>query len=68
MTDMPKGAQSHGKFRVAVTGDFERLAATAVPWNTLGEDAEVVAFTNPFGSARATVAALRDFDAITLMH
>ena len=35
---------------------------------TLGEDAEVVAFTQPFESVRATVLALRDFDAVTLMH
>src|SRR5581483_1653904 len=56
------------KFRVAVTGDFERLAMTSAPWGTLGEDAEVVAFTEPFASARETVLALRDFDAITLMH
>lgn len=56
------------RFRVAVTGDFERLAMKAVPWSTLGEDAEVVAFTEPFPSARDTVLALRDFDAITLMH
>lgn len=56
------------KFRVAVTGDFERLAMTAAPWSTLGADAEVVAFTEPFASVRETVLALRDFDAITLMH
>jgi phosphoglycerate dehydrogenase-like enzyme len=56
------------EFRIAVTGDFERLAMTAAPWSTLGADAEVVAFTEPFASARETVLALRDFDAITLMH
>jgi phosphoglycerate dehydrogenase-like enzyme len=56
------------KFRVAVTGDFERLATKAAPWSTLGEDAEVVAFTEPFASVPDTVLALRDFDAVTLMH
>ena len=56
------------KFRVAVTGDFERLALKVAPWSTLGEDAEVVAFTEPFASARETVLALREFDAVTLMH
>lgn len=56
------------RFRVAVTGDFERLAIKAAPWGTLGEDAEVVAFTEPFASASDTVTALRDFDAVTLMH
>ena len=61
MTDKPK-------FRVAVTGDFERLAMKVAPWSTLGEDAEAVAFTEPFASARDTVLALRDFDAVTLMH
>jgi phosphoglycerate dehydrogenase-like enzyme len=67
MTDQPD-TQLPAKFRVAVTGDFENLAMKAVPWNTLGGDAEVVTFTGPFGSVRETVEALRDFDAITLMH
>jgi len=61
-------AKAPGKFRVAVTGDFESLSMKLVPWNTLGEDAEVVAFTKPFGGERETVRALRDFDAVTLMH
>jgi phosphoglycerate dehydrogenase-like enzyme len=61
-------AKSPAKFRVAVTGDFETLAMQAAPWNTLGEDAEVVSFTKPFASAHETVKALRDFDAVTLMH
>ncbi len=61
MTDKPK-------FRIAVTGDFEKLATKAAPWDTLGEDAEVTAFTKPFASAHQTVQALRDFDAVTLMH
>jgi phosphoglycerate dehydrogenase-like enzyme len=56
------------EFRVAVTGDFERLAMKAAPWSTLGADAEIVAFTEPFASARETVLALREFDAVTLMH
>lgn len=60
--------QSSPKFRVAVTGDFENLALQAVPWNTLGADVEVVAFHQPFTSAQETVSALRDFDAITLIH
>lgn len=56
------------KFRIAVTGDFERLAIKAAAWSTLGEDVEIVAFTEPFVSARETALALRDFDAVTLMH
>jgi hypothetical protein len=56
------------KFRVAITGDFESFALKAAPWSTLGEDAEVVTFNRPFGSASETVNALGDFDAITLMH
>lgn len=56
------------KFRVAITGDFEGLAMKVAPWSTLGEDAEVVAFTRPFASAQQTVQALHDFDAVTLMH
>lgn len=60
--------QTSPKFRIAVTGDFENLALQAVPWNTLGADVEVVAFHHPFMSADETVSALRDFDAITLIH
>lgn len=55
-------------FRVAVTGDFESLAAKLAPWDTLGDDVEVVIFTRPFDSPQATIEALRDFDAVTLMH
>src|SRR5215475_7360200 len=62
------GRTSPGKFRVAITGDFENLAMTSAPWETLGEDAEIVTFTEPFISAHATVQALHDFDAVTLMH
>ena len=56
------------KFRVAITGDFENLAMKAVPWATLGDDAEFVAFNKPFGTLPEAARALRDFDAITLMH
>jgi phosphoglycerate dehydrogenase-like enzyme len=59
---------AHARFRIAVTGDFESLAMRVVPWNILGEGAEVMAFNTPFGSAQETVKALRDFDAITLIH
>ena len=55
-------------FRVAVTGDFESLALAVAPWDTLGADTRVVAFPKPFESAQKTVEALRDFDAVTLMH
>lgn len=67
-TMSPAQAKSPAKFRVAVTGDFERLAMKVATWDTLGEDADVVVFTEPFGSAQETVKSLRDFDAITLMH
>jgi len=59
---------NRAKFRVAITGDFEGLALQAVSWNSLGEDADIVAFTEPFVSTQETVQALRDFDAVTLMH
>jgi phosphoglycerate dehydrogenase-like enzyme len=60
--------RSSGKFLVAVTGDFEKLAMQGVQWNTLGAGTEVTAFTEPFVSVQKTVQALRGFDAITLMH
>ena len=60
--------QSPPKFRIAVTGDFENLALRTVPWDTLGPDVEVMAFHQPFTSAQETVSALREFDAITLIH
>lgn len=59
---------TEARFQVAVTGDFESLAMSVAPWHTLGGDAKVVAFTRPFESAAKTVEALRDFDAVTLMH
>ena len=68
MTGVGKQMTDKPKFRIAVTGDFERLAMKVAPWSSLGEDAEVVAFTEPFASARETVLALRDYDAVTLMH
>ena len=61
-------AAQKAAFRVAVTGDFENLAIKIAPWETLGSDTEVVSFGKPFGSARETIEALRDFDAVTLMH
>jgi phosphoglycerate dehydrogenase-like enzyme len=63
-----EGTGAPAKFRSAVTGDFESLAMKAVPWSKLGEGVEVVAFTRPFGSTQETIQAVRDFDAITLMH
>lgn len=56
------------KLRVAVTGDFENLAMQAVPWESLGQSVEVVAFHEPFRTAQDTIEALRDFDAVTLIH
>jgi phosphoglycerate dehydrogenase-like enzyme len=61
-------ARATAPFRVAITGDFERLAMQAAPWSMLGDDAEVIAFPEPFGSAAEAVDALRDFDAVTLMR
>ena len=55
-------------FRIAVTGDFEGLAMKVAPWSALGDAVEVQAFTEPLVSAQRAVQALRDFDAITLMH
>lgn len=56
------------RFRVAIAGDYEYVASNAAPWNTLGDDVEVVSFNKPFGSTQETVKALRDFDAIVLMR
>ncbi|MGH2449598.1 MAG: hypothetical protein ACRDFS_13480, partial [Chloroflexota bacterium] len=55
----PSGhVKSPRKFRMAVTGDFENLALTLVPWNTLGDNTEVVVFTKPLVSVREAVQAL----------
>jgi phosphoglycerate dehydrogenase-like enzyme len=56
------------RFRVAVTGDYEDLALRAAPWNTLGEDVDVVSFNKPLVVPRDTIKALRDFDAVVLMR
>ncbi len=55
-------------FRVAVAGDYEKLALKRDVWKSLGEDAEVVSFSQPFGSEQDTIRALRDFDALALMR
>jgi phosphoglycerate dehydrogenase-like enzyme len=66
---MERGSETQStQFRVAITGDFENLAMVVAQWRTLGEDTEVVVFTEPFTSTLQTIEALRDFDAITLMH
>jgi len=57
-----------GTFRIAVAGDFENLAFKTVPWDTLGDDVEVVNFTSPLLTTPETVSALRDFDAVVLMR
>lgn len=63
-----KAKADAARFRIAITGDYERLALRFTPWCDLGRDAEVVTFTEPFRSASETVAALHDFDAVTLMR
>lgn len=55
------------KFRVGVPGDYEGFAAKS-PWQTLGDDVEVVFFDRPFKSPEATIKALKDFDALALMR
>jgi phosphoglycerate dehydrogenase-like enzyme len=55
-------------FRVAITGDYEDLALRAAPWNTLGDEVEVVSFNKPLTVPRDTIKALRDFDAVVLMR
>ena len=55
------------RFRIAVSGDYERLAAKA-PWSSLGKDIEVAFFNEPFESPQATAEALQNFDALVLMR
>jgi phosphoglycerate dehydrogenase-like enzyme len=66
------GSTAQGKtperFRIALTGDFEDLALRAAPWNTLGDDVDVVSFNKPLTSPQETIRALRDFDVIVLMR
>jgi phosphoglycerate dehydrogenase-like enzyme len=57
-----------GRYRIALTGDFEDMAARAAPWTSLGEDIEVVAFNKALVTPQETVRALRDFDAVVLMR
>jgi phosphoglycerate dehydrogenase-like enzyme len=54
-------------FRIAVCGDYERLAARS-PWSSLGKDVEAVIFNEPFASTQATTDALQNFDAVALMR
>lgn len=55
------------RFRIAVLGDYEGLAAQA-PWGRLGDDTEVAFFGRPFESERAAASSLREFDALVLMR
>ena len=64
----PLRAGTPARFRVALCGDFEDIALRAAPWNTLGDDVEVVAFNKPLTNPPDTVRALRDFDAVVLMR
>ncbi len=64
----PLPAGTPGRFRVALAGDYEDIALRAAPWNTLGEDVEVVSFNKPLTQPQDTVRALRDFDAVVLMR
>jgi phosphoglycerate dehydrogenase-like enzyme len=61
-------AQKPARFRIALAGDFEDIALKAAPWNTLGEDVDVVSFNKPLTSPQETIRALRDFDAVVLMR
>jgi D-3-phosphoglycerate dehydrogenase len=61
-------AGTPARFRVAVAGDYENLALKHAPWNSLGDDAEVVSFNKPFRSSQEAIRALRDFDAVALMR
>ncbi len=56
------------RFRIALTGDYEDMAARAAPWASLGPDVEVVAFNKPMTDPREIVRALRDFDAVLLIR
>lgn len=59
---------AQGRFRVALAGDFENVARQIAPWDSLGNDVDVVSFGQTFESSQATVDALRDFDAVVLMR
>lgn len=59
---------TQGRFRVALAGDFEQVALQLAPWNSLGDDVDVVSFSEPFETSADTVNALRDFDAVVLMR
>ncbi|GGM25554.1 2-hydroxyacid dehydrogenase [Streptomyces fumigatiscleroticus] len=55
------------RFRCAVLDDFQNVAATSADWSALGDQVEVVSFTDHFATEDDLVAALADFDcAVTL--
>jgi phosphoglycerate dehydrogenase-like enzyme len=56
------------KFRIAIAGDFEDVALRAAPWNSLGDDVEVIAYNKPLTTTAQVVRAFRDVDAAVLMR
>ena len=43
----PLQAGTPARFRVALAGDYEDIALRSAPWNTLGDEVEVVSFNKP---------------------
>jgi phosphoglycerate dehydrogenase-like enzyme len=56
------------KLRVAILDDFEKLADTVPAYQVLKDRAEVTFIRKRLDGSDATVAALRDFDALLLMR
>jgi phosphoglycerate dehydrogenase-like enzyme len=54
--------------RIAVLDDYQDVARHCAPWKELGEDAEVVRFTDHLGGLDELAERLRDFDAVVVMR
>ena len=54
--------------RIAVLDDYQDVALRSAPWAELGEDSEVVRFTDHLDGLDELAERLRDFDAVVVMR
>ena len=54
--------------RIAILDDWQGIAEAAADWSGVRAKADIVFFRDAFASADATIAALRDFDAVLAMR
>jgi D-3-phosphoglycerate dehydrogenase len=56
------------RLRCAILDDYQNVALKMADWSPLADSVEVKVFTAPFADARATIAALADFEIVCAMR